>query len=60
MAGLSNVIGFCRLQDLDILNNAELTERIIRNLDDREVIKRIGEDKYKIQVKLFQEWLLNH
>ena len=60
MAGLSNVIGFCRLQDLDVLNNTELTERIICNLTDREVIERIGEDKYKIQVKLFQEWLLNH
>lgn len=60
MAGQSNVIGFCRLKDLDILNNAELTERIICNLVDREVIERTGDDKYKIQVKLFQEWLLNH
>lgn len=60
LANLSNLIGFCRAQDLDVLDNEDLTRRILDNLVDREVIERIGNDKYKIQVKLFQEWLLNH
>lgn len=60
MASLSNNIGFCRIQDLDSLNDSDLTSRILDNLVDREVIERIDENKYKIQVKLFQEWLLNH
>lgn len=60
MASLSNNIGFCREQDLDSIDNSELRTRILGNLVDREVIERIGGDKYKIQVKLFQEWLLTH
>ncbi|MDE6021655.1 MAG: ATP-binding protein, partial [Ruminococcus sp.] len=60
MASLSNLIGFCRRQDLDALKDQDLTNRILNNLADREVIEQLGDDRYKIQVKLFQEWLLNH
>lgn len=60
MAALSNIRGFCRIQELDALQDKSLTYRIMNNLHDREVIENVGDDKYRIQVKLFQEWLLNH
>lgn len=56
----SKNIGFCNRSDLNALDNKEREDEILKHLVDREVLEKRGEATYKIQVKLFQEWLLNH
>lgn len=56
----SKNIGYCNRADIDALEDKEKEDAIIKDLYDREVLDMKGEDNYKIQVKLFQEWLLNH
>ena len=56
----SKNIGFCNRNDIDALKDKSEEDAILKHLYDREVIEMRGEDNYKIQVKLFQEWLLNH
>ena len=41
-------------------NDGNAENRVLQHLEDREVLEKKGDDNYKIQVKLFQEWLLNH
>lgn len=56
----SKNIGYCNREDIDALGSSEKEDAIIKDLCDREVIEPKGDNNYKIQVKLFQEWLLNH
>ena len=56
----SKNIGFCNRSDLNALDDKEREDEILKHLVDREVLEKRGEATYKIQVKLFQEWLLNH
>ena len=56
----SKNIGYCNRADIDALEDKEREDNILKHLEDREVLEKNGEDNYKIQVKLFQEWLLNH
>lgn len=56
----SKNIGYCKREDVRVLQNIEEENAIFKHLYDREVLEKKGEDNYKIQVKLFQEWLLNH
>ena len=56
----SKNIGFCSRNDINVLSDKEREDNILQNLVDREVLEVRGENNYKIQVKLFQEWLLNH
>jgi len=56
----SKNIGYCNKLDISILQDDEKENQILKHLVDREVLERKGENNYKIQVKLFQEWLLNH
>ena len=56
----SKNIGFCSRDDINALSNKEREDAILKHLTDREVLEKRSEDSYKIQVKLFQEWLLNH
>lgn len=56
----SKNIGFCNRSDIDVLANKEIENSILKNLVEREVLELKGENNYRIQVKLFQEWLLNH
>ena len=56
----SKNIGYCNRNDIDVLEDKEVENKILKHLEDREVLEKKGEDNYKIQVKLFQEWLLNH
>lgn len=56
----SKNIGFCNRNDINALSNKEREDAILKHLVDREVLEIRGENNYKIQVKLFQEWLLNH
>ena len=60
IANASKHIGFCNRTDLNALDNREREDDILKHLVDREVLEKRGEETYKIQVKLFQEWLLNH
>lgn len=60
IANASKHIGFCNRSDLNALDNREREDEILKHLVDREVLEKRGEETYKIQVKLFQEWLLNH
>ena len=56
----SKIIGFCNRNDINALTDKNREDAILRHLVDREVLELRGEKNYKIQVKLFQEWLLNH
>jgi cold shock CspA family protein len=56
----SKNIGYCSIDDIDVLSNREREKQILKHLVDREVLEQKGDNNYKIQVKLFQEWLLNH
>jgi hypothetical protein len=55
----SKNIGVCSRDNIS-LNNKELENKILNHLVDREVLEHKQGDNYKIQVKLFQEWLLRH
>lgn len=56
----SKNIGFCGRTDIDAIADKKLEDDILKHLVDREVLEKKGDNNYKIQVKLFQEWLLNH
>lgn len=56
----SKIIGFCNRNDINALLDKDREDAILKHLVDREVLELRGENNYKIQVKLFQEWLLNH
>lgn len=56
----SKNIGYCNREDVRILEDKEEEDAIFKHLYDREVLELKGDNNYKIQVKLFQEWLLNH
>ena len=56
----SKNIGYCSRNGIDVLEDKQREDEILKHLVDREVLEKKGEDNYKIQVKLFQEWLLNH
>ena len=60
IATVSKNIGFCNRSDLNALDDKQREDDILKHLVDREVLEKKGEESYKIQVKLFQEWLLNH
>ena len=53
-------ITYCKRADINTDYDEEEEDRVLRHLEDREVLEKKGDDNYKIQVKLFQEWLLNH
>ena len=53
-------ITYCKRADINTDYDDEEEDRVLRHLEDREVLEKKGDDNYKIQVKLFQEWLLNH
>lgn len=55
----SKNIGVCSRDNIS-LNNKELENKVLNHLVDREVLEHKQGDNYKIQVKLFQEWLLRH
>lgn len=55
----SKNISYCNRSDINVFEDKEHEDLILKHLEDREVIERKN-DNYKIQVKLFQEWLLNH
>ena len=52
--------GYCSRNGIDALEDKQREDEILKHLVDREVLEKKGEDNYRIQVKLFQEWLLNH
>ena len=56
----SKNIGYCNKSNIDALEDKERQDQILKNLAEREVLEQKGNDNYRIQVKLFQEWLLNH
>lgn len=56
----SKNIGFCNQTDINALEDKQREKDILKHLTEREVLEQKGENSYKIQVKLFQEWLLNH
>lgn len=56
----SKNIGFCNRSDINVLDDRERENAILKNLVEREVLEIKGDNNYRIQVKLFQEWLLNH
>lgn len=51
-------VGFCLREQISI-GKPEYEDEILKDLVKREVLEQKG-DSYKIQVKLFQEWLLKH
>lgn len=53
-------IPYCKRADISTDYGTEEENRVLQHLEDREVLEKKGDDNYKIQVKLFQEWLLNH
>lgn len=53
-------IPYCSRDDINTMEDKERENDVLKNLVDREVLEKMGKDNYKIQVKLFQEWLLNH
>ncbi len=55
----SKNIGVCSRDNIS-LNNKELENKVLNHLVDREVLEHKQGDNFKIQVKLFQEWLLRH
>ena len=56
----SKNIGYCSRNNIEALEDTQRENDILKHLVDREVLEKKGEDNYRIQVKLFQEWLLNH
>lgn len=54
----AKTIGFCLREQISI-GNPEYEDEILKDLVRREVLEQKG-DSYKIQVKLFHEWLLKH
>jgi hypothetical protein len=52
-------IGFCLREPISIDNKEIDIDEVLKDLVKREVLEQI-ENRYKIQVKLFQEWLLKH
>lgn len=56
----SKNIGYCNRNNINVLGDIDKENAILKDLYDREVLEMKGENNYKIQVKLFQEWLLNH
>ncbi len=58
IANNSMNIGFCLREQINI-GNPQYEDEILKDLVKREVLEQ-KEDSYKIQVKLFQEWLLKH
>ena len=56
----SKNVGYCNRNEIDVIKDKEEENSIIKDLCDREVLEVRGKDIYKIQVKLFQEWLLIH
>ena len=56
----SKNIGYCNRNDVRVLEDKAEEDAIFKHLYDREVLEQKGDNNYKIQVKLFQEWLLNH
>lgn len=60
IASHSQNTGYCKREDINALENKEEETAIVKHLYDREVLEKNGENNYRIQVKLFQEWLLNH
>lgn len=56
----SKNVGYCCIDDINILDDKNREQEIIKHLIDREVLEQKGKNNYRIQVKLFQEWLLNH
>lgn len=56
----SRIIGFCNRNDINALADKEREDAILKQLVEREVLELRDGNNYKIQVKLFQEWLLNH
>ena len=54
----AKTIGFCLREQISI-GKPEYEDEILKDLVKREVLEQKG-DSYKIQVKLFQEWLLKH
>lgn len=55
----SKNIGISSRDNISI-NDKKLEDMILNHLVDREVLECKQGDNYKIQVKLFQEWLLKH
>ena len=53
-------ITYCKRADINTDYDEEEENRVLRHLEDREVLEKKGDGNYKIQVKLFQAWLLNH
>lgn len=54
-------IGFCPRENISIEEfTAEYEDEILDDLVNREVLERKPGNNYKIQVKLFQEWLLKN
>ena len=53
-------ITYCKRADISTDYGEEEENIVLQHLIDREVLEKKGNDNYKIQVKLFQEWLLNH
>jgi tetratricopeptide (TPR) repeat protein len=52
-------IGFCLREQISISNKDVDIDEVLKDLVKREVLEQKN-DSYKIQVKLFQEWLLKH
>ncbi|MDH6341350.1 AAA+ ATPase superfamily predicted ATPase [Parabacteroides sp. PFB2-12] len=52
-------IGFCKRDQISIKTKDIDIDEVLKDLVKREVLEQ-REDSYKIQVKLFQEWLLKH
>lgn len=59
IANGSRNIGLCPRENIKI-GDVEYENRILKDLIDREVITIPQEGYYKIQVRLFKEWLLRH
>lgn len=51
---------YCSREDIKAIEEKDLEDRVLESLVRREVLEKRGLDNYKIQVKLFQEWLLEH
>ena len=56
----SKNVGYCNRRDINVFEDKDREDAIINDLYNREVIEINGNNNYKIQVKLFQEWLLKH
>ena len=59
IATASKNIGVCARDNIK-LDDTELENKILKHLVEREVLELKQGNNYKIQVKLFQEWLLRH